>query len=383
MSNFATFTRSKDNNFGKYIFVLLLAASGSFLQIIGVSWDVTSHLMLTPETFFTPSHALLYTGVILLAVAAAISAIIILKGQLEHTNPIITSFRLFIIGSILAAIAGPSDFAWHRAFGVDGLLSPTHFVLATGIVINSVAVVIGLGRMDTQLRAMRQKRMIKFVMIPAFAAMWLTVIWYVYLFTLPLSNGLHFNFNLNPITESIIAITVLPIIDAAILLIAVRTLNINWSATAVTTIVVLINIFTNIVPSADLMPFLPVYFSLIIAAFLSDIVLQRARVSTSGISREKSFVIVGSIIGSLFYILGYPLLAITFAQPLGFTFHSMSELYKDFIITLPVVLFFALPFGALMGAISALIVSKVEILWHHEECIENMSDTRIDGEAGS
>ena len=209
------------------------------------------------------------------------------------------------------------------------------------------------------------------------------MIWYVYLFTLPLSNGLHFNFNLNPITESIIAITVLPIIDAAILLIAVRTLNINWSATAVTTIVVLINIFTNIVPSADLMPFLPVYFSLIIAAFLSDIVLQRARVSTSGISREKSFVIVGSIIGSLFYILGYPLLPITFAQPLGFTFHSMSELYKDFIITLPVVLFFALPFGDLMGAISALIVSKVEILWHHEECIENMSDTRIDGEAGS
>ena len=100
----------------------------------------------------------------------AISAIIILKGQLEHTNPIITSFRLFIIGSILAAIAGPSDFAWHRAFGVDGLLSPTHFVLATGIVINSVAVVIGLGRMDTQLRAMRQKRMIKFVMIPAFGS---------------------------------------------------------------------------------------------------------------------------------------------------------------------------------------------------------------------
>jgi hypothetical protein len=81
--------------------------------------------------------------------------------------------------------------------------------------------------------------------------------------------------------------------------------------------------------------------------------------------------------------LGYPLLPITFAEPLGFTFHSMSELYKDFIITLPMVLSFALPYGALMGAISAVFVSKVEILWRHEECIENMSDARIDGEAGS
>ena len=49
---------------------LTIATAGAFLQIGGTSWDVTSHLMKEPETFFTPSHAVLYTGISLLTLAA-------------------------------------------------------------------------------------------------------------------------------------------------------------------------------------------------------------------------------------------------------------------------------------------------------------------------
>ena len=91
--------------------MLTTPCAGSFLQIVGVSWDVTSHLMKTPETFFTPSHVLLYSGIGVLLVATLIGAILILNGKIDKTNPIITPFRLFIIGSIFAAIAGPSDYA--------------------------------------------------------------------------------------------------------------------------------------------------------------------------------------------------------------------------------------------------------------------------------
>ena len=52
------------------IAVLIIAVVGAFVQTEGASWDVTSHLLRRPETFFTPSHTMLYTGVGLLIIAA-------------------------------------------------------------------------------------------------------------------------------------------------------------------------------------------------------------------------------------------------------------------------------------------------------------------------
>jgi len=67
--------------------------------------------MQTPETFFTPSHILLYSGIGLLLAATVIAASLILTGKIDNMNPVVTPFRLFIIGSIFAAIAGPSAYA--------------------------------------------------------------------------------------------------------------------------------------------------------------------------------------------------------------------------------------------------------------------------------
>ena len=50
--------------------MLIMATCGSLMQITGTSWDVTSHIMEEPETFFTPSHTVLYAGVGLLTVAS-------------------------------------------------------------------------------------------------------------------------------------------------------------------------------------------------------------------------------------------------------------------------------------------------------------------------
>ena len=380
MSEHAVFLRNNDGTVQKYILVLSLACAGSILQIIGVSWDVTSHLIRTPETFFTPSHTLLYSGVGLLLVATIVGGSLIMTSKIDKMNPVITSFKLLIIGSIFAVVAGPSDYAWHKTFGIDGLLSPTHFVLATGIVINSVAVVIGLQRVGRQVHSTIQKRMIKLLSIPAFAAWWLTMIWYVYLFVLPLSNGSHFNFNLNSVTESIIAITLLPVIGAVVLIIAVRTLNMKWSATMITTLVVLINAFTNIIPSNHLTPFLPVYIALIGVGFLYDSIVQKSRCRATGLNVEKSLIISSALIGSVFYILGYPLLPITFSEPLGFAFNSMSELHDNFMVTLPGILLFTVPYGALLGSISAMIYFSITKTLDFKDHIEETQDPRSSGE---
>ena len=51
------------------LFILIVSTLGSFMQISGASWDITSHLLNQPDSFFTPSHAMLYTGIGLIAIS--------------------------------------------------------------------------------------------------------------------------------------------------------------------------------------------------------------------------------------------------------------------------------------------------------------------------
>ena len=126
------------------LFILIVSTIGSFIQVAGASWDITSHLLNQPESFFTPSHTLLYSGIGLIVISAGISLFLWRKKEIKQYTSISLSFKLLIIGSFLSLIAGPFDYLWHQTFGFDGLLSPTHITLATGMLINSVAVFIGL-----------------------------------------------------------------------------------------------------------------------------------------------------------------------------------------------------------------------------------------------
>ena len=341
------------------IVVLIIATIGAFVQTEGASWDVTSHLLRRPETFFTPSHTMLYTGVGLLTIAAAISANLLLKNKEIRTKSFSTALKLLIIGSAVSIVAGPSDYIWHQIFGVDGLLSPTHLTLVTGMLINSIAVVLGLARIIVHLQTVRGRRLIKASMIPAFAVLWFMMIWYVYMFALPLSNGVHFNFNLNSVYESIIAIIALPTISSLVFITASRTIGRFGAASAVTALLLEMSSFANITPSSQLTPFLPWYLTLIIPAVFSDLIVNKYVTIRGKILKiQKSVIISGAIIGSIFYILGYPMLPIIFAEPLSYTFHSMSDILPNFIRTLPLVLLFTAVPGVAMGITGAIISTK-------------------------
>jgi len=369
------------------MYVLILATVGVLVQTEGASWDVTSHLLGRPETFFTPSHTMLYTGVALLIICATIGAYLLRKNNKEiRTKSFSIAFKLLIIGSVISLVAGPSDYLWHQIFGVDGLLSPTHLTLVTGMLINSIAIVLGLARIIVHLPTVKERRLIKIAMIPAFAAMWLIMIWYVYMFALPLSNGQHFNFNLNPIYESTIAIIALPAIGSMIFVTASRTIGRFAVATAVTALLLVMNTFANIIPSNQLMPFLPWYLILIIPTVLADLILTKSmiitrsnRIKSEG-SVETSVIISGAIIGSIFYIIGYPMLPITFAEPLSYTFHSMTDLLVNFVRTLPFVFIFTAIPGIAMGIIGAIIsVKKIKVPQRKSIARDILSEVRNHG----
>jgi hypothetical protein len=341
---------------------LILATTGAFLQIGGTSWDVTSHLLQRPESFFTPSHALLYAGVGMLTIAAGTGGTLLSRNKELRTKSFATAFKLLIIGSGIALVAGPADFWWHQTFGVDGLLSPTHLTLATGMLINSVAVVLGFARIIVHFSSKSKKLMIKCALIPAFAAMWLTLIWYVHMFALPLSNGQHFNFNLDPIAETIIAIVALPLICSVVFLTASKTIGNGGkfgAASAVAIVLIGMNVFASIVPSYRAVSFLP-WYALIVypTVIIADLILNTSLLK---ISEKSKKIIAGAVIGSAFYMIDFPWINLTFTHLLlpthTFITEHIANTIPYFLITLPITSIMTIIPGAIIGALSSSIFS--------------------------
>lgn len=356
---------SKKHNMTAIITMLIIATCGSFLQIAGTSWDVTSHIMQEPETFFTPSHTVLYTGVGLLAIAAGTSGFLLIRNNELRGRSFATPMKLLIIGSTMSLAAGPSDFLWHETFGVDGLLSPPHLALITGMLINAVATVVGLARIGVHVTSSSRQRLIKAAMVPAFAALWFTTIWYVYMFSLPFSDGENFQFNLNPTIASLIAIVTLPLLSSIIFLTASKSIGRFGAGTIVSALVVGINIFANIVPSQGMMiPILPWYFIIaILPALIADIILNNST-TKSKLGLRASELVAGILVSSVFYIFNYPMLTWAFAIPLDMPIanlqgmQAVASLTSNFLSTLPVMLSITLVPAALMGLLGALFVSK-------------------------
>ena len=339
--------------------VLIIATAGAFLQIGGTSWDVTSHLMLQPETFFTPSHTVLYTGVGLLTITAVLVGALLIKNKDLGTKSFSTSFKLFIIGSAISLIAGPSDFLWHETFGVDGLLSPPHLALITGMLINAVGVVIGITRIIVHVPPLKQK-LVKVTMIPAFAALWFTTTWYVYMFALPFSNGEHFQFNLDPNVATIIALIALPLLSSMIFLTASKTIGRFGAASAIVALVAGLNIFANIIPTGNVLtPLLPWYSMIsIIPVIVADLILNSSIIK-SKIRSLRPEIISGMIIGSIFYVFNYPMLTWTFSLPLNMPLESINNILPNFVNSMPTVLAITLVPSAIMGMIGAIISFKI------------------------
>jgi hypothetical protein len=346
------------------LLLLTIATAGAFLQIGGTSWDVTSHIMKEPETFFTPSHAVLYTGIGLLTLAAGIGGFVLIRSKEIRRKSFATGFKLLIIGSMVSLTAGPSDFLWHEAFGVDGLLSPPHLALITGMLINSIAVVLGLARIRYTGLTPSNEKIVRLALIPAFAALWFTMIWYVYMFSLPFSNGEDFKFNPNPNVAALIATISLPFLSSIVFLTASKAIGWPGGATSVAVLIVGLNSFANVIPTVpSMISFLPWYLIIaILPALIADLVLKFLPMK-SNVSIKKSEIISGAIIGCVFYMFSYPMITWVFSIPLGMNYVGMegieaiNNLTSDFKNSFVSILALTMIPGALMGILGAFVAS--------------------------
>ena len=283
---------------------------GVALSMWGASWDITSHLLRIPETFFTPSHMVLYTGVGISMISAILSVAVLAKNR-NTIKPFILGSKLIIVGSILQIIAGPGDFYWHELFGIDGLLSPTHITLALGITIVSIGTVIGFIRTQSHLKI--KNNFIKFITPISFGVFWFAAMWMVFFFVLPISNGDTHNFNPDESVAIILSFVALPFLFSVLYWSIVRSSNTFGVASAAALSFITMNVTSNIITSEGLSEYLPWFAVPMMTAFVADAILS-GKIKSKIIQKHQNK-IAGATLGSTFFLFCFPMLAMTFLEP--------------------------------------------------------------------
>jgi hypothetical protein len=158
-------------------------------------------------------------------------------------------------------------------------------------------------------------------------------------------------------------------------------------ATAVAILVVALNSFANLIPAdQSMISFLPKYLIMaILPAIIADLVLNYLPAKTS-MGIKKSELIVGAIIGCVFYMFNYPMIAWVFSIAFGMDFVDMQgiaaigNLTSDFQNSLISILTLTTVPGALIGVLGVIVASNKICsptkMIHENARIKNMSVNR-------
>jgi hypothetical protein len=283
---------------------------GVSLSMWGASWDITSHLLRTPETFFTPSHMILYIGVGISLISGILGLILILTKKEVRGRPFVFGVKIILAGALMQIIAGPGDFYWHELFGIDGLLSPTHLALAVGIMMVSVGSTIGFARIHSETN--QKNNFLKIILPISFGIFWFSVMWLIFFFVLPISEGDTHNFNPNLYVAIVIGVVLFPFSFSLVFWFASKTILHFGVASAAALVFLVMNITSNIFTSEKLLFYLPWFVAPIVSAILADYMLNKK--TKSKFLQNHSVKISGAILGSMFFMFCFPMLAMTFLE---------------------------------------------------------------------
>src|SRR5258708_3111205 len=113
----------------------------SMVFVSGVYLDGWAHAHgLVDRTFFTPWHAVLYTGYLVNALVLVVTLVLNHAHGSAWNHAMPAGYEVSLLGVPLFALAGIGDLVWHTLFGfevnLETLLSPTHLLLAgSGVLI--------------------------------------------------------------------------------------------------------------------------------------------------------------------------------------------------------------------------------------------------------
>ncbi len=334
---------------GIFLFGSILTSLGILLVTVGGSWDITNHLLSKPETFFSPPHALMYTGVAISLIGVVLS-FVGWRNLQQFRDSYFLSLKIKLIGIGLLTGAGPLDFVWHSYFGLDGLLSPPHFTLIVGMFLCSVGGLIGISR---YLKFNDSKSISKFLLILAVIPVWLSASGIISSLSLPFSSTDYFEFNPEPTIAFIVASLAYPLLISFSLTLIFRLSHYQFGILSILGgLFLMIYSSTAIVPNFAMFDTVLFYSLNLIPFVIADIFLK--------LNRSKiSMFFVGGLVGSVFYMVYYPYIMYTYNEILLGKLVSPSLIYFVYFELIQNVLLYTIVPAILMGIAGVILSSKI------------------------
>ena len=322
---------------------------GIALQIGAANWDIIWHGITDVESFFTPPHTVLYSGVALTIGSIFIGIIQYVrftetKGGKEKekenrqqsqvdksseltttkqslskllegvrqslSSSLLTSFhsliqsllkipypiKLVSIGTIIEIFSGGFDSWWHYNFGFDGLLSPPHLMLTIGMLTAVYGALIGIYRLlqnnNQNNNNNNKSTLLKISFIVAYAVAWIVSVNTIFMFSLPYSKGQYFDFNPNPFAAIFIASLAIPFVSGMLFYSAAKTLrDVRFRLTFITLAFMIIHSTATIISNNHFAILYPLYLLNIIPALAADILISSKRKRNQHYEKEKSAVL--------------------------------------------------------------------------------------------
>jgi hypothetical protein len=153
--------------------------------MVGVYWDISWHMTIGRDTFWTPAHLLIQAGGLIAGMTSGYVALRTTFGGSPEQKAASVSFWGFraplgawvcIWGCGAMVTSAPFDNWWHNAYGLDvQIISPPHMVLALGIVAITIgALLLTLARQNQTTGREQQTFALLFTIAAAF---WVMNVW--------------------------------------------------------------------------------------------------------------------------------------------------------------------------------------------------------------
>ncbi|HET6458314.1 MAG TPA: hypothetical protein VFG24_05505 [Nitrosopumilaceae archaeon] len=132
---------------GTILFVIsILAICGTVTELLGGIWDASTHALRAPEKFWTIQHVTIYAGVGMIVSSSVLG---ILTLFLNSKNKILfKGIKIILLGSVLQLVGGYADSISHEIYGVDGLVTPSHLTIETGLFLSALGSFLTLCQVD-------------------------------------------------------------------------------------------------------------------------------------------------------------------------------------------------------------------------------------------
>jgi hypothetical protein len=266
------------------------------------------------ETFFTPWHAVLYSGHL---AATAFLFIVFVRNVLRGytwRNALPAGYGLSLIGGILFAIGGLGDLIWHTLFGieksVEALYSPTHLLLVCA----GMLIVSGPLRAAWQRIDVTRPRLVDQLPMLLSATFLLSMLTFFTQIAYPLANlwgmgASHASWQDQE--QGVISFLLDTVIYMGVILLLIR----RWTLApgAISLIFGINAVAMGFLFDGGPYPMMPV-IARILAGIIIDFMYQRLRPSAQRLSALRVFAFVAPlIVGSLYFLSGYMTAGITWS----------------------------------------------------------------------